>query len=98
VRIVAEEQLAGLVRCHVKAGESGANHEPEHERSPGPPSRGFPNGVPGREPGDRRYCARWQFPELRHASTSEHVAGWPSIVQLQPNVEHHHCWPLAIDL
>ena len=68
------------------------NEAPATER------RGFAKGLPGREPGDRRYGARWQFPELRHASTSEHVAGWPSIVQLQPNVEHHHCCPRAIDL
>ena len=44
------------------------------------------------------YGARWQLPEFRHAATSEHVAGRPSIVQLHPNCEHHHCWPRDIDL
>ena len=31
-------------------------------------------------------------------ATSEHVAGWPSSVQPQPNCEHQPCWDLAMDL
>jgi len=44
------------------------------------------------------YWARWQFPEFRHACTSEQVACCPSSVHPQPNCEHHHCWLPAIDL
>jgi hypothetical protein len=39
-----------------------------------------------------------QLPVLRQVDTSAHVACWSSIVQPQPNCEHHHCWLLAIDL
>ena len=31
-------------------------------------------------------------------ATSEHVAGWPSSVQPQPNCEHQACWLFAMDL
>ncbi len=44
------------------------------------------------------WAARWQFPEFRHACTSEQVVGCPSSVHPQPNCEHHHCWLLDIDL
>ena len=42
--------------------------------------------------------AAWQLPVFTHMATSEHVAGWPSSVQPQPNCEHQPCWLLAMDL
>ena len=44
------------------------------------------------------WVAAWQLPELTHIATSEHVAGWPSSVQPQPNCEHQACWLFAMDL
>ena len=44
------------------------------------------------------WVAAWQLPELTHIATSEHVAGWPSSVQPQPNCEHQACCVRAIDL